>query len=120
MEASDPTEYSFAVSHLDGYEHWQMLTRCTWFKPFVARWRQELAAKLAYEALEKIKAHAQAGGKESYLANKYLLERSEKLTGKIKKPSLPEVAQDEETHQQASQAQEIAFDAKRLLEGHLN
>lgn len=75
MEEMDPTEYRFAVRHLESWDHWKQLTACTWFKPHVEGWREELSLKLASEALTRIMQEAQSERKESFAANKYLLEK---------------------------------------------
>src|SRR4051812_9605533 len=55
MEFDDPTEYSFAIATLDGWDHWEILCECTWFKPYVAKWRKELDVRTRARALNKIK-----------------------------------------------------------------
>lgn len=73
MEHDDPTEYTFAVSCLDSWEHWEILCNCTWFKPYVARWRRELEVRARARALNAIKEAAKADSKDSFQANKFLL-----------------------------------------------
>lgn len=75
MESDDLTEYSFAVAHLDGWEHWQMLCNCTWFKPFHERWKKELEVRTLSKSLARLRAEAASSSKNSYLANKFLVER---------------------------------------------
>lgn len=74
MEVGDPTEYNFAVQYLDGWSHWEALTACTWFKPYVERWRRELEVKMASEALAAVRLAAKEG-KDTFAANKYLLDK---------------------------------------------
>lgn len=74
METDDPTEYNFAISHLDSWDHWETLCQCTWFKPYVSRWRKELEVRAKAKALMAIKALADnPDTKESYQANKFLI-----------------------------------------------
>lgn len=75
MEVNDPTEYRFATQYLDGWEHWEMLCRCSWFQPYVERWRREMEIRMKSSALAKIMAEAKSGGKEAFSANKYLIEK---------------------------------------------
>lgn len=76
MEAADPMEYRFAVQNLDGWDHWQMLTATTWFKPYVERWRKELSTKIQSVALNNIILEAgKESSKNSFSANKFLIER---------------------------------------------
>lgn len=115
MEAADPTEYRFAVSHLDGWAHWEELLECTWFKPYVERWRRELDIRLRSEALAKIMAEAQSGSQNSYHANKYLLEGPWKPAEEKKRGRTTKVAIQQEAHRIASLAQETASDAERIF-----
>lgn len=75
LEMEDLSEYDFANTHLDGWEHWEMLTSCNWFKPYADRWRKELSLKLKARALNRLKAEAASSSKNAFLANKYLLEK---------------------------------------------
>lgn len=75
METGDPTEWKFANSYLDGWEHWERLNQCNWFKPYVERWRRELHLRIASESLVRIMAESKTNSRESFTANKYLLER---------------------------------------------
>lgn len=75
MEVNDPTEWKFAQEYLDGWEHWEMLTSCTWFKPYIARWRKELELRMKSEALARIMRESKTTSKESFSANRYLLEK---------------------------------------------
>jgi hypothetical protein len=57
LDEEDITEYRFANKYLDSYEHWKILLKCTWFKPLVESWREELKLKLQsrlYRLLYKI------------------------------------------------------------------
>ncbi|MDE2102798.1 MAG: hypothetical protein KGL39_36475 [Patescibacteria group bacterium] len=74
MEADDPTEYLFATQHLDGWDHWETLCQCTWFKPYIDRWRRELEIKHRALALANIKKLASdPDSKEFHQANKFLV-----------------------------------------------
>jgi hypothetical protein len=115
METADPTEYQFAVSHLDGWAHWQELSACKWFEPYLTAWRSELAVRLESEAQARIRDIAKDSGNPNYYyANKYLLESTRKPAeaGKRGRPSKGS-AQAVETHQRALE-REIADDARRL------
>lgn len=78
LEMEDTTEYEFGERYLFDYSHWKMLTQCTWFKPFVEEWREELRLKLEARYLGQLKEIAANGGKEGLAANKILLERVRK------------------------------------------
>lgn len=73
MEVDDPTEYTFAISHLDGWDHWETLTQCNWFKPYIDRWRKELEIRTKARALLQIRQKADSTDKEAYQAQKFLV-----------------------------------------------
>jgi len=75
MESEDPTEYQFAVDHLDGWSHWKILQECTWFKPFLTRWREEKEVRMRSQALAKIIETSKGETRDSFQANKYLVEK---------------------------------------------
>lgn len=76
LEANDPTEYRFATTYLDGWYHWEMLRECTWFKDYLSRWRRELSLRMQSEALVRIMREAKTSSKDSFTANRYLLEKA--------------------------------------------
>lgn len=111
MEMEDLTEYEFANKHLDGWEHWEMLCQCEWFKPYVERWRKELTLKVQARALKALRAEAQSSSKNSFMANKFLVDKgwvdkAEKSHGRGR-PSKDEVKK---------AADAIALTEKRLEE----
>lgn len=74
MSTDDPTEYLFATAFLEGWDHWEMLCSCSWFKPYISRWRRELEIRTKARALLAIKLLAEEPSKkESYQANKFLI-----------------------------------------------
>lgn len=74
MACDDPTEYSFALSHLDGWDHWEILTQCSWFKPYISRWRRELEIRFKSRSLKNIQSLAtDSSSKEFHQANKFLV-----------------------------------------------
>lgn len=112
LSTEDLTEYEFANLHLDGWEHWEMLTSSTWFKPYVERWRKELSLKIKARALNRLKSEASSSSKNAFLANKFLIEKGwvdKDSTGKNSRgrPSKDEVK---------AAANEIALVERRLEE----
>lgn len=105
IESEDLTEYGFAVAHLDGWEHWQMLRSCTWFKPYAKRWAEELETKIRARALARLTAEAASSSKNSFLANKFLLERGWVPKGEkspVGRPSKEAIQKEAESLFQAS------------------
>ena len=108
MEANDLTEYTFALTHMDSWEHWQMLCSTSWFPEYVDRWRKELEVRTRSEALARLIEEAKAGGKGALAANKFLLERGylDKATAAGRgRPSKKEIQE---------KALEIAFSDKQV------
>lgn len=95
MEAEDLLEYNFANTHLDGWEHWTMITGATWFKPYLDRWRKELELKVRSDALQRLREDALSNSKSAQLSNRFLLERGWDLeVGKGRgRPSKAEIKQ---------------------------
>lgn len=76
MEASDPTEYQFAITHLGGWPHWEELLENNWFKPYIAGWRRELEVKLKSMALANLIIQSTSPDpKTSVPVNRYLLDK---------------------------------------------
>lgn len=117
LEANDPTEYSFAITHLDGIDHWNELLACKWFKPYIEKWRRELELKIKSEALLRLRDMAAKGGRESFQINKFLVEKGwEPKDGQTKRgrPTKDEVNQ--EAQRIAEERSRIEKDAERLLQ----
>lgn len=76
LEAHDPSEYTFAKTYLESWDHWVALTEATWFKPYLFRWRKELEMKIKAEALSLIvKESRNTNSKAQFAAARFLLER---------------------------------------------
>ncbi len=120
MSTDDPTEYLFATQFLDGWDHWEMLCQCTWFKPYVSRWRRELEIKHRALALQRIKALASdPTSKDFHQANKFLVNAGwdEKPQSKRGRPSKDEVSKAAKA--MADEAKTMDEDLQRI-QGHLN
>lgn len=74
VDLADPTEYSFACTYLDGWSHWKKLCEANWFKEHLREWREELEVKLRAAALLKIRETAAADKKESFQAQKFIVQ----------------------------------------------
>ena len=98
MEMDDPTEYDFAVTYLAGWDHWVKLCKCSWFKPYVKKWREELEVRTKARALRSIKDYAKSSGKEAYQANKFLVSNGwiEKKTHGRGRPSKDDIKSEAE------------------------
>lgn len=115
MLCDDPTEYTFACDHLDGWSHWMELSNQAWFKPYVEEWRHEMEVRVRARSLKAIMdVAADKANTSSYYANKYLLDGSWKPADAKKRgrPS-PRTLKDEIIAHGASLA-DFEDDAKRL------
>lgn len=94
LTTADPTEYSFVQNYLGGWSHWEDLTSCSWFKPYIMAWRRELDVKIKAKALSHLFAAADGPDvKISIPVNKYLLEKDWTPQGQKKRgaPSKDEI-----------------------------
>lgn len=115
LEEDDITEYRFANKYMEGWEHWTMLTKSTWFKPFIARWREELSLKQESEILSTFKRIAESGEEGSFQANKIRLDRirKPKEASKRGRPSSQDL--DIELKRLADESASTRQDAERIL-----
>ena len=96
MLEEDLTEWEFATKHLGGWEHWELISKSAWFKPYVSRWRKELELKIKARALKELVTMALAGGKQGFAANRFLVEKGwvERPEGKRGRPTKQEIQQE--------------------------
>ena len=117
MELDDPTEWKVATTLVDGWEHWEMLTSCSWFKPYVDRWRKELEVRMRSIALNRIKTESKISSKDSFMANKYILEKGwepkETSTSKRGRPTNDEIKK--AANEAASAEARLSADFSRMI-----
>ena len=76
VNMADVTEYNFANTYFESYQHWDELCSQDWFKPYVNRWRKELELKIKSQALvEIIKQASSEDPRKALEASKYLYEK---------------------------------------------
>lgn len=114
MEADDLTEYEFAVKHLDGWQHWKILSNSAWFKPYVKRWREELETRTKGKALARIIAESGSKSRSAAGLNKWLVEGGWKDKPTKGRPSKAEVKK--AAKEEAENAFQIKQDYKLLKE----
>lgn len=114
LEIADPTEYTFALRYMDGWAHWERLCESSWFIPYIQRWRRELEVLVRSKALVRILETGASNGKESFLANKFLLTGSWKPTGtnRVGRPNKQEIIEN------VYDSKEFLDDIKRLSIEH--
>jgi hypothetical protein len=108
LESGDPTGYRFAMDHLGGWKHYQLLSGLKWFKSHLEDWKDELEVKLRSEGIAK---QRQLSAKGNQPAAKWLSDRgwSKRQAGA---PSKAEVQR--ETKVQAKLAAELDADFERV------
>lgn len=117
MELEDETEYVFATTYLDGYEHWEMLCACTWFQPYIERWRKELTLKLTAKRLKiLIDDSMDVTSKSKTSSTKYLIEQGWRTRDDLKRgrPSKDEVRN--ELDKQVKEEKAVQEDLARIQE----
>lgn len=74
MHCGDLTEWNFSQWYLDGWEHWENLCECSWFKPYVERWRKEIELKYRSQALSNILIDSSTSSKTAMQSNKFIVD----------------------------------------------
>lgn len=122
LSMEDPTEYNFAITHLESWDHWQMLCATAWFKPFISKWRIELEVKIKSEAIANIRAEAKAKSKGSFAANKWLVEKGwEPKEGQTRTRGRPTKDQiNQAANELASESLRLQEDLERITAGRVN
>jgi hypothetical protein len=118
LESNDPTEYRVSTEHLGGVDHWDVLVRASWFKPYLESMRKTLELKLKSEAIRSLVADANdTTSKTSTASAKYLLDKGYAATtpdkrraGRPSKADIAEAAQRESESQRS-----VSDDYKRIL-----
>jgi hypothetical protein len=75
MDMDDITEYRFANTYFEGFEHWESIAAAHWMKEHVSQWRKELELRMKSNALYRMREMADSSSKEAFSANKYLLDK---------------------------------------------
>lgn len=94
LEMGDPEEYTFAMTYLYDWPHWQRLTNNNIVGREIDKWREELLLSLRSDAISSIITQASEG---SYQAAKWVAEEgwSKKKRGRPSKEEIDErVARD--------------------------
>jgi len=80
LDMADVTEYEFACTYLDGWQHWKALLDSPQCRKHIDMWREELELKLRAQGLRQMIDMAQNEDKPSFQAAKYLADKE--WTGK--------------------------------------
>lgn len=92
MDLGDPTEYQQALQLLGSWRHWEVLTACDWFKPYIERWRKELAVQIESDQIKTMKdiQSSMPGTPQAIQATKWLADRNKQPKAKRGRPSKEE------------------------------
>lgn len=115
LEQDDPSEYHFAVNVIGSLAQWEELCKCKWFQPLLTAWRRELDLRIKAGALVRLREEAASGSRNSFQANRYLLEKGwESKETRRGRPSKAEIHA--ETVRQAQADKQIESDYERLAQ----
>jgi hypothetical protein len=115
LALEDVTEYTFANTYFDSFEHWTLLSETEWMKPHVARWRKELELQLKARAMEQLKEIAKdKGNKNSFEAIKILMNAGWKDKRNAGRPDKKEV--DKQIKQIAEEESALNNDYLRIVD----
>ncbi len=110
LAEQDLTEFLFAESHLYNYAHWEKISNSSWFKPHLDRWRRDLNLQITARALQSVLKEAQSDSKNSFQANRILVDRLSQEDLQKSSKRKPKSADP------VSVSDEILADLKRLKE----
>lgn len=117
MECEDLTEWEFANKHLAGWDHFEVLLTSSKFVKHLDKWRRDLEQKLKSKAFKALQLIAEEGGKNSFEANKLILngkwkEATETIKAPRGRPSKREL--DKIANEEHEATKSIREDLKRL------
>lgn len=84
LSMEDLTEYEFALTYFESWEHWQSIAQAAWMEPYITKWRTELQIKLKSMAVKEMIKEATLGGKNAFQALKWIIDK-----GWIERPAGP-------------------------------
>lgn len=114
INMADITEYNFANTYFESYQHWEQLCQEEWFKPYIYRWRKELELKIKAEALKEIIAQSVSEDPKKRLdASKYIYEKVFVSSSSKGRPSKAQIK--EEAVRKAQEEKLINEDWSRLV-----
>lgn len=113
MGYNDPTEVKFAQECFESWDHWRLVMNASWFKPYIAKWREELELRIRSKALAAIlEEAADRYSKFKYEANKYLLSGQWKPKDAVGRPSKDKIK--EEAQELFQSSREVEEDLLRI------
>lgn len=116
LEIGDPSEFEFAKRVLGSWQHWQLLTGLSWFKPHVQEWRDELMSQLrskAAAAAIEILADPEANASTKMQASRYITSRGWEDQPTKGRPTKKQVKQ--EARAMAESDRDLEDDYRRIL-----
>lgn len=108
MSYDSPSEYDFAMDIFDSWPHWDKLSNCTWFIPYLEAWQEEKEIKMRGLGIKRMADLAASG---NINAAKWIAEGGwiEKKAGRPTKEKVKG-----ELKKQARIKQDLSDDAARI------
>ena len=75
LQAEDLTEYDFANTYFESWDHWQSIATAAWMKDHLKKWRSELEIKMKAMAVKEMIKEATLGGKNAFQALKWIIDK---------------------------------------------
>jgi len=119
MAQEDPTEYVFANTYFESWQHWAELCASDWFQPYLKRWRAEMEVKIRSRSLALLLEQALGGSREAVQVNKWIVEGGYTPKGKggstgRGRPSKEDISK--EAHRMAGDTQRLEEDFLRIVQ----
>lgn len=110
---ADPAEYDFSMKVFKSDRHWKILTKCTFFQPYLEEWRSTLRTKLRSAGIKTLLEIALSGpGPQALQAGKWLAEFGFEEKQAKGRPTNHQVAV--ETRKSVEQDRILLEDAERI------
>lgn len=75
MAMEDLTEYEFAITYFESWDHWQTIAKSVWMKEHLSKWRSELEIKLKSMAVKEMIKEATLGGRNAFQALRWIIDK---------------------------------------------
>lgn len=113
LAEADPAEYDFSMKVFKSDRHWKILTKCTFFQPYLEEWRSTLRTKLHSAGIKTLLELAMSGpGPQALQAAKWLAEFGFEPKQSKGRPTNQQVAV--ETRKSVEQDRILLEDAERI------
>ena len=118
VDTMDPTGYTWAITYLDSWPHFERLLKTSWFREHVESWQREIAMKLKSDGIARLRDIALGSTNSAGAAAKYMADEGFTRTPRGR-PSKADVAKatKEITDADASEVADLARIGLRVIPG---